>query len=636
MRNVELPLEQKTAGIDVVTQQELKEASLPQAPARSHRSQRLLPLAVFGGMVLAIVLLDAVLPLSGLWFNDVLLSRAGTWSLLPTQALFPSWSIIPLQPVPTDPAIPSPPVAWLEVVLFLTVLTSLFLLYLYALARLPALISRRYVVLSTVALGLLYALIPVVTSPDLFSYLIYARMGVIYHLNPLTTLPTQIHYDVTYPYLYWIDQPSAYGPTWAAITCFLQWLALPLAGANNLVLPLLLLRLLGLATHLGSALLIWSISGYLQPARDEDQHRQRRHVLATLAFAWNPLLLFEAAVNAHNDSTLLFLILLALWLLVRGRPVLLLYSLVTVLFALAACLKINTVLLFPGLLLLLWGRGLPLRQIALCLGLYLSCIVLLYAPFWNGGAILDVLRVNPSASRNINTLAEFLGQFYNALIVSHFEMTIPIIGSPGERLTHTLSMGLFVLCYLWLCWQALRHPWRLRTASGLIQWLALVWLLYCAVGTPWFWPWYLVTFFGFYALLEASGESRRWPLTLVRWRGLAMLRRPLPFRLLSLTMLMLYCSYAWALHGAFVPFLPGFKLAYLRGPCAWLLPLFLTWLIDRLAGRARLGLSSQATGRPDFPPAALFIQRLSQPYRLLLQIGASEQREERQPSSSME
>ncbi|WP_146747156.1 hypothetical protein [Thermogemmatispora tikiterensis] len=636
MRNVELPLEQKTAEADVIAQQEFKEEGLSQSPERPHRSQRFLLLAVFGGMILAIVLLDAVLPLSGLWFNDALLSRAGTWSLLPTQALFPNWSITPLQPVPIDPAIPSPPLAWLEIILFLTVLTTLFLLYLYALARLPALISRRHVMLSTVALGLFYALFPVVTSPDLFSYLIYARMGVIYHLNPLTTLPTQIQYDATYPYLYWIDQPSAYGPTWAAITCFLQWLALPLAGANNLLLPLLLLRLLGLATHLGSTLLIWSISGYLQPAHAEDQPGQRRRALATLAFAWNPLLLFEAAVNAHNDSTLLFLILLALWLLVRGKPVLLLYSLVTILFALAACLKINTVLLFPGLLLLLWGRGVPLRQIAFCLGLYIGCIVLLYAPFWDSGAVLDVLRVNPSASRNINTIAEFLGQFYNAAIVSHFEVTIPIIGSPGERLTHTLSMGIFALCYFWLCWRALRHSWRIRTPGGLIQWLALVWLLYCAIGTPWFWPWYLVTFFGLYALLEASGASRRWPLTLVRWRGAATLRRPLPFRLLSLTMLMLYGSYAWALHGAFMPFLPGFKLAYLRGPCAWLLPLVLTWLLDRLARRSNLGLGLPATGRSHSPPVALLIQRLSRPYRLLLQSSATEQREDRLSPSSME
>nr|BBH94931.1 hypothetical protein KTA_31300 [Thermogemmatispora argillosa] len=579
-------------------------------------------------MILGIVLLDAVLPLSGLWFNDVLLSRAGTWSLLPTQALFPTWSIIPLQPVPSDPLIPSAPLAWLEIALFLAVLTALFLLYLYALAKLPTLISRRYVMLSTTALGLLYALIPVVTSPDLFSYLIYARMGVIYHLNPLTTLPTQIQYDAVYPYLYWIDQPSAYGPTWAAITCFLQWLALPLAGANNLVLPLLLLRLLGLAAHLGSALLIWSISGFLQPERDAPQNGQQRRVLATLAFAWNPLLLFEAAVNAHNDSTLLFLILLGLWLLVRGKPVLLLYSLVIVLLALAACLKINTVLLFPGLLLLLRSRGLSFSQLAFCSGLYVCCIVLLYAPFWDGGAVLEVLRVNPSASRNINTLAECLGQLYNAVIVSHFEVTIPIIGSPGEHLTHTLSMGLFAVCYLWLCWRALRHSWRIRSVRGLIQWLALVWLLYCAIGTPWFWPWYLVTFFGLYALLEASGDSKRWPLTLVRWRGLAGLRRPLPFRFLSLTMLMLYSSYAWALHGAFVPFLPGFKLAYLRGPGAWLLPLLLTWLADQIASRAGLETSSATAWRllPRLipAPAVALVQRLSQPYRLRLQPGAQE------------
>src|SRR2546429_8613167 len=73
----------------------------------------------------------------------------------------------------------------------------------------------------------------------------------------------------------------------------------------------------GLTMHLASTWLIYSISGRLQiPGIVLSPERRLR---AVLAFAWNPLLLLEACMNAHNDTTLLFLLLLSLWLLVRRQ-----------------------------------------------------------------------------------------------------------------------------------------------------------------------------------------------------------------------------------------------------------------------------------------------------------------------------
>jgi hypothetical protein len=96
-------------------------------------------------------------------------------------------------------------------------------------------------------------------------------------------------------------------------------------------------------------------------------------------------------------------------------------------------------------------------------------------------------------------------------------------------------------------------------------------LLYCALGTPWSWPWYAVTFFGLYALLEAYQEGNKVNSD-VQWRYLR-LRLPLAVRLLSFSMLTLYCFYAWGPQHSFVPGLPGFEWAYLSGLWVWLLPL---------------------------------------------------------------
>src|SRR5579872_3762954 len=81
----------------------------------------------------------------------------------------------------------------------------------------------------------------------------------------------------------------------------------------------LLLRLFGLSMFLGSTQLIWSISGHVQGKLGATFYGQRQRRRALLAFAWNPFLLFEACVNAHTDMTILFFVLLALWMLLDKR-----------------------------------------------------------------------------------------------------------------------------------------------------------------------------------------------------------------------------------------------------------------------------------------------------------------------------
>src|SRR6266704_1664606 len=371
----------------------------------------ILPLA----MVCAILFLDAVLPLGGLWFHTALLTQLGSWTLLPTHLLFPGWAVS--STITSDHPTPPPvPLSWEQVPFLLTAFLLIFLLYLLALRRLPQyIVAYRYILFSTSLLGVLYLLIPVVTSPDIFSYIAYARMGVIYHLNPLTTLPTAILSDPVYVHLYWNTQPSAYGPTWVGISSLLQWLTL-IFGTQTLLPMVVALRLLGLAAHLCSTLLIWSIAGHLQRLQGQDAPHKR--LLATLAFAWNPLLLFEACVNAHNDAPLLLLVLLAIWFLLPRKQTttgsLRSYILAIVMLALATCLKLNIVLLVPFVFIFVWKKTLRRGILTLAL-IYAGIIALLYAPFWQNGAILNVFRTNPTASRDINTLAEFLSRLYNGI-----------------------------------------------------------------------------------------------------------------------------------------------------------------------------------------------------------------------------
>ena len=493
--------------------------------------------------------------------------------------LFPSAQLISSGQPLLNQSLPPPTQAesWIAIAIFAAACVLLFLCYIFALKYLPQRIRLRYILLSVCLFGAICIAFPVVTSPDIFSYIAYARMQVVYHLNPLVTTPSVVMNDPIYSLLYWKEQPSAYGPTWIILSGLLQGLTYDVG--KNITVMVILLRLLGLAAHLVSTVLIWSISGHLQRAIGKESRHAR--VLVTLAFAWNPLLLFEACVNAHNDTVMLLLLLLGLWFLVRQNS-LFSYACVACMLALATCLKVNAALLIPGLLIYLWWQPRHWQKLVVTLCVYLAIVAALYAPFWDSGAILHLLNVNPGTYRNINTLPEFFGQLYNAIAHLFGVPLAPEIGSQPERIAHTISMLCFALAYVFLCWQALFSRHRLHSLTQLIRWMAVTWFLYCLLGAPWFWPWYAVTFFGLFALTQVSVSTER-QMTLSIGMGI------FAFSLLSV-----YGFFAWGPYHSFVPFLEGFRWAYLRGVWAWVPVLvLLLWVF-----RGRQGLVGTDLSRP--------------------------------------
>ncbi len=536
----------------------------------------LLPFVLLLGMMCAIFVVDAVLPLRGLGFSDALLTHFGSWPLLPTHLLFPNHAVFTLQPPSVRASIPAAfaPLSKSVLPFLFVVLLSIFLLYLLAIRFLPRSVTHRFILGSTLLLGLLYALTPVVTSQDLFLYIGYARMSVIYHLNPLATPLTAIHADPAYRYIYWLwsKQASIYGPTWAIAIGALQWLAL-VFGFKSVSTMVLLLRFFCLGMHLCSTYLIWLISGRLQKTHGFISPRLRTQ--ATLAFAWNPLLLLEACVNAHSDTMLLVFVLLALLVLVSTKRVTLQAGVgAAVMFALATCLKVNIALLVPGLLLFLWTQHPRGRQrlvaVTAALIAYVGTTGLFYALFWQHGAVLQVFQTNPATYGYVNSLFEVVGRLYIGLRLEHGYSTA-LSSAMSQRyalLSHKVGSVLFIVVYGCLCAQALYASRRKYTLSHLIRWMVVVWLLYCLIGSPWFWPWYLITFFGLFSLIEATSVDNT-----EKHHSFNLLRLPLAVRLLTFSMLSLYCFSAWWPLLKFVPGLPGFHWSYFSGLWVWLLPL---------------------------------------------------------------
>jgi hypothetical protein len=145
---------------------------------------------------------------------------------------------------------------------------------------------------------------PAMLSSDTYAYAFYGRLLAIFGVDAHAAAPAK---TLTDPFLsggYYQFVPSVYGPLWTVISA-----GLVIVGRGHVGFTLLLFRGLEALSALGSAGLIWVILKQLAPERAAQ---------GTLLFLWNPLVIIESALSGHNDTCMMFLALLALWLHLRG------------------------------------------------------------------------------------------------------------------------------------------------------------------------------------------------------------------------------------------------------------------------------------------------------------------------------
>jgi Glycosyltransferase family 87 len=134
-----------------------------------------------------------------------------------------------------------------------------------------------------------FATAPVLLSHDVYSYVSYARLGVVHGLDPYVHPPAAAPFDPAYARVTWIDATSAYGPLFTLATYPLARLPVWLSVAA-------LKAAAGLSV-LGIAALVARAA----PARGVSP-------LAAAAFvALNPLVLIHAVGGGHNDGLAMLL-----------------------------------------------------------------------------------------------------------------------------------------------------------------------------------------------------------------------------------------------------------------------------------------------------------------------------------------
>ena len=166
-----------------------------------------------------------------------------------------------------------------------------FAAYLAALVAAPAL-GRRVVWAAIAVLVAGFALVPPLLSHDIYSYVDYARLGVVHGIDPYVRGPAAAPGDPAFAHVTWPHTPSAYGPLFTLATYPLAWL--PVSSA------VWALKLVAAASVLGIA----ALCARLAPLRGIDPLRAAAFV------ALNPLVLVHVVGGGHNDALAMLLAML--------------------------------------------------------------------------------------------------------------------------------------------------------------------------------------------------------------------------------------------------------------------------------------------------------------------------------------
>ncbi len=228
---------------------------------------------------------------------------------------------------------------------------------------------------ASIALGIFW---PASLSWDTYGYVGFARMKVLYGLNPYMHSIDFLH-SLHDPVAYFQKNcaPSPYGPVWTMVSILVVWFL----HSVDLFWQIVGVKLIESIALVAAALAGRSIANRVSPGKGD---------LAMLAIGLNPLLLIEGPGNGHNDMLMIALLIVGAALFLRKR-----FMLAAIFLGLSIGIKLVTIAALPLMLIALVRRkDLPNRilVISTVVMLALAPTLLGYAVFWEGWGTLTGLR----------------------------------------------------------------------------------------------------------------------------------------------------------------------------------------------------------------------------------------------------
>lgn len=192
----------------------------------------------------------------------------------------------------------------LSTYLYITVFAILFFLYFWTLRlveknKIPA--NRLWLVILAVTGVLMLSYNAF--SRDIFNYIFDARIVSFYQENPYVRRALDFPQDPMLTFMHWTHRTYPYGPVWLILT-------VPLTFIGNQFF-FLIFYLFKLLMAVFFVLTVWSIKKVAEVIK------LKNVMLPVAAFAFNPFVLTESLVSAHNDIVMMGLAMLGTYYFLR-------------------------------------------------------------------------------------------------------------------------------------------------------------------------------------------------------------------------------------------------------------------------------------------------------------------------------
>ena len=302
-----------------------------------------------------------------------------------------------------------------------------------------------------------------INATDVYRYFIRGRISTVHSENPFLVAVADLDEE---PFALlageWATETSPYGPLWELTAA-----TVTSATPDDLTAGLLSFKALSSLAFLAGGVLIWLALADAGPAK--------RSAL-TLLWLWNPALLLTFAMDGHNDSLMLALLLLGWLLIARGR-----FQLGMLVALLAPLTKPIALLALPYFFIACWqslpDRRAGLRLLLLTGGAGLLLAWLTFLPFGSPLDLAQRLLGEASSGGGFTPLAWFILETREA----GFDM-------PARPVIRILS-GLFVILGLWLAWLTWRGRSAIRAAADIFAGYILQAFRFRIWYAAWPFPW---------------------------------------------------------------------------------------------------------------------------------------------------